>query len=228
MDSSKLTGLQARILEELAGLEPPWTLTGGAALAGFHLGHRTTRDLDLFLHGRTTLEDLAARVTDRLRGSGLEVSSLQTGTAIHRLQVTGAGESIVVDLVAESVPVIEQPEERSIGRTTIRVDTAHEILVNKLCALVQRSELRDLIDVRELLKAGNDLQRALTDAPRKDSGFSALTLAWLLRQIPIDRIGHSEGWSAERIAEADEFRRTLIDRLGELARPGRDGHGRKR
>jgi hypothetical protein len=32
-----------------AGLQPPWTLTGGGALAGFHTKHRETRDLDLFV-----------------------------------------------------------------------------------------------------------------------------------------------------------------------------------
>lgn len=31
----------------LAGLEPAWQLSGGAALVGFHCGQRTTRDLDL-------------------------------------------------------------------------------------------------------------------------------------------------------------------------------------
>lgn len=33
MSGDKLSGLQWRILEILPGLEPPWTLTGGAALA---------------------------------------------------------------------------------------------------------------------------------------------------------------------------------------------------
>ena len=57
MASVALSPLQVRILEALADLDPPWTLTGGGALVGFHLKHRTTRDLDLFLHGRAMLED---------------------------------------------------------------------------------------------------------------------------------------------------------------------------
>jgi hypothetical protein len=39
----------------LAGITPPWTLTGGGALAGVHLGHRETRDLDLFRRNRGEL-----------------------------------------------------------------------------------------------------------------------------------------------------------------------------
>lgn len=42
-----LTALQWRIIRVLAVFDPPWTLTGGAAF-GIHLGHRETRDVDLF------------------------------------------------------------------------------------------------------------------------------------------------------------------------------------
>ena len=219
MTSGELTPLQVHVLEALADLEPPWTLTGGGALVGFYLRHRTTRALDLFLHGRVTLEDYAARVTHLLRDVGMEVRSLQTGTSMHRLQVASGDESIVVDLVAEPVPVIEEPIERSIGDATIWIDTEHEILVNKLCALVQRSELRDLVDVKELLNHGGDLRRALTDAPKKDSGFSPMTLAWLLKDLPIQKVGRGEGWSEDRIAVLEQSRESLLAELAELSRP---------
>jgi hypothetical protein len=42
MAGGNLTPLQWRSLEILGGLEPPWTLTGGGALVGFHLQHRVT------------------------------------------------------------------------------------------------------------------------------------------------------------------------------------------
>jgi hypothetical protein len=45
---SGLSALQWRALGVLAEVRPRWRLTGGAALAGFYLGHRATRDLDLF------------------------------------------------------------------------------------------------------------------------------------------------------------------------------------
>jgi len=220
MASGELSPLQLAILESLAGLEPPWTLTGGAALVGFHLKHRTTRDLDLFLHGRATLEDYAARVTDRLRDAGLEVRSLHTGTSMHRLQVVRGNEATVVDLIAEPVPVIEEPRVQSLGDLSIRVDTKHEILVNKLWALLQRSEVRDLVDVCELLSHGGELRRALIDAPKKDSGFSPMTLAWLLKDLPLEVVGRGEGWPEDRIDDLLRFRQSLIQKLGELSRPG--------
>lgn len=45
---SKLTDLQREVLDAFFQRERGFFLTGGAALAGFHLGHRTTDDLDLF------------------------------------------------------------------------------------------------------------------------------------------------------------------------------------
>jgi hypothetical protein len=61
------------------------------------------------------------------------------------------------------------------------VDNRHEILASKLATLLERSETRDLADVKALLDAGGDLESALRDAPMKDAGFSPLTLAWVLR-----------------------------------------------
>jgi len=48
VSGGRLSSLQRRVLKLLAGLSPPWTLSGGGALVGFYVGHRETRDLDLF------------------------------------------------------------------------------------------------------------------------------------------------------------------------------------
>ena len=126
-----LTELQRRILEALADLEPPWTLTGGAALA-----------------------------IARLRDLGFEVEPVHGADTFERLRVSQGSDTVVVDLVAEPVDAIESPESVSVGSARIRIDTPHEILVNKLCALLHRSELRDLIDVRALLAGGGNSTRS--------------------------------------------------------------------
>ena len=65
----------------------------------------------------------------------------------------------------------------------IRVDPPEEILANKLCALLSRSEVRDLVDVRALELAGYKVERALEAAHAKDSGFTPAQLAWVLSEI---------------------------------------------
>lgn len=158
-----------------------WTLTGGAALAGYHLGHRETRDLDLFWHGRNTLDAVPGEVERRLHEAGLAVHGLQTAPGFRRYSVTDGREALPLDLVAEPVPFVDPPSEREPG---ILVESAQEILANKLGALLSRWAVRDLVDVRALLEAGFDLERAVAVASRKDGGFSPATLAWVLSTTP--------------------------------------------
>ena len=167
---STLTELQERVLETLAQEEPDWILTGGAALAGFHLGHRSTRDLDLFWHGRDEIVDIRRNVSSTLQRAGLGVLNLRSEQAVATLQVSSKGASVVVDLVAEPIENITEPEAAEIGHTRIFIDSKYEILVNKLCALLHRSELRDLVDIEALAQSGLDLDRALSDAPERTAG----------------------------------------------------------
>lgn len=175
---TRLSPLQVRVLRALSGL--PWTLTGGGALVGYHLGHRTTRDLDLFFRGRRSLDHLPADVEARLAREGLTADRMQTAESFARIKVTDGSESFPIDLVAEPVEALEPPMQVD----GILVDTAYEILVNKLNALLGRWASRDLVDVQALLATGLDLERALRDAPRKDGGFSPETLAWVLDTLP--------------------------------------------
>jgi len=106
--------------------------------------------------------------------------------------------------------VVEPPVERVVGQRPILVDTPHEILVNKLCALYSRWAIRDLVDGRALVLAGEDLDRALRDAPRKDSGFSPVTLAWVLRQLDVRTVARQAGFDPEAL---EPFRDELVARL---------------
>ena len=176
------------------------------------IARRATRDLDLFWHGRDSISEVRREVMARLRAAGFEVASLRTMDAFSAINVTHGGESVVVDLVAEPVASIEPPqltEHRGVG---ILVDTVHEVLVNKLCALLHRSELRDLVDIKALLDAGGDLDRAIADAPAKDGGFSALTLGWTMKSWPITDAARAAGLE-QRAKELEQFRDELLVRV---------------
>jgi len=100
---------------------------------------------------------------------------------------------------------------------SIRVDPPEEILANKLCALLGRAEIRDLVDVRALEQTGLSLERALDAGRRKDGGLTPAQLAWVLSQITIGDEARIPGG-----VPAGELRRyleQLIDRLVGLARP---------
>lgn len=203
---STLSPLQHRVLRALPVTQPPWTLTGGGALCGFHLGHRATEDLDLFFHGQTILGPVVREILATLSALPGTTHTVQTSSAFRRLVYREHGEEdLRIDIVAEPVPQVERP----VLTDGILVDTRHEILVNKLCALLSRSEVRDLEDVRALIDAGEDLDRALADAPTKDGGFSPATLAYTLRALPLNQ-SERLGFDAERLKR---FREALTTRL---------------
>ena len=219
MSGSRLTPLQLEVLRAVAGIIPAWRLAGGAALAGFHTRHRGTRDLDLFWLGKD-LGQLDAEILRRLGAAGFAGQVLQRDPAFCRLRVARGPDVVVVDLVADPVPTVADPAEHELGDVRILVDQPHEILVTKLCALLSRSELRDLEDVRALLDAEGDLARALADAPRKQAGFSPVTLAWVLEQLPVAAMGRALGRTADEIRGLEVFRQGLVGRVLAAAKPG--------
>jgi hypothetical protein len=219
MSADRLTPLQRRILRSLSVVSPPATLTGGGALVGFHIGHRETRDLDLFWRNRRELGDLVGAVEAALRESGLQEEVLRRAPAFAELRVSDGEAVCVVDLVAEPFGPIHPPEEVHLENSTVLVDGAHEIMASKLATLLERSELRDLVDLQALLNAGGDLSAAVRDAPLKDAGFSPLTLAWVLKGFEVAAAGRALGWTAAEIENLAAFRDWLVDWLTEASAP---------
>jgi len=219
VSGARLTPLQERVLRTLAALTPPWTLTGGAALTAVHLGHRGTRDLDLFWRQREKLGDLVRDAVSAAREDGLQVETLRTAPAFAQLRVEDGREVCMVDLVAEPFGPIEPPQKVEIGGAQIAVDSAHEILVNKLTTLLNRSELRDLVDVKGLLDAGGDLDRAIEQAPQKDGGFSPLTLAWVLKDLDPEPAARALGWDDAQTKAIAVFLESLVQRLTAAGAP---------
>jgi hypothetical protein len=210
---SRLGKLQLDFLQAFFSRERRFFLTGGAALAGFHLGHRETFDLALF-----TLEDAVEEgvgvVAEVAREMGATIESIQTSPDFRRQILTLGSEAIVIDLVHERVTQIVQ-DKPMIG--LIRVDPPEEILANKLCALLGRAEIRDLVDVRALEISGCSVDSALAAAALKDAGLTPAQLGWVLSQITLgDDLIPPGGVSVE---ELHSYLEGLVARLARLAFP---------
>jgi hypothetical protein len=99
----------------------------------------------------------------------------------------------------------------------IRVDPIDEIFANKLCALLGRAELRDLVDIFVLEREGLSLEQGLAAGQRKDGGLTPAQLAWVLSQMELSESEAIPGNVPRE--DLDRYRRDLIDRLLVLARP---------
>ena len=205
----RLGPLQREILERFCELAPEFFLTGGAALAGFHLGHRTTHDLDLFVT-EDRLDEGAAVLRAVAGALGAELESLRTSPTFRRFLVRCRDEGVVVDLVHDPTP--QSGPKQEVGG--VRLDSPEEILANKLCSLLSRSELRDLVDVMALEQAGYGLEAALALAARKDAGLTPAQLAWVLSAISIgDDARIPGGCTASELRTYLEDLRARLERL---------------
>lgn len=214
MVNSRLTALQHEILETFFQREKRFFLTGGAALAGFYLGHRETHDLDLFTVA-DALADGVALIDEIARQAGGSVESIQTTPDFRRLLVRRGSEAVLVDLVHERVPQLISEKALIKG---ILIDLPEEILANKLCALLSRSEVRDLVDVRALEQAGYQIEDSIAAAAKKDAGLTPAQLGWVLGQM---RLGADAGTNADvSVDELRDYLAGLVVRLGRLAFPG--------
>jgi Nucleotidyl transferase AbiEii toxin, Type IV TA system len=220
--ASLLTPLQDEVLKAFFEHETRFFLSGGGALAGFHLAHRRTHDLDLFTltdaldDGERTLAAIAPRM-------GATFELLQTSPDFRRGMLRRGEDAVVIDLVRDR-SVQGTVAKLSVG--AIRVDPPQEILANKLCTLLSRSELRDLVDVYALTRAGFRIEDALPLAQQKDGGLSPAQLGWVLSQInledlPAGRIILDENDATEAMptrADLQAFLKELIQRLVRMTR----------
>jgi hypothetical protein len=172
-----------------------------------------THDLDFFTaagaidEGERTLREIAESLS-------LEMETLRRSPDFRRFLLQGPSEGVVVDLVKDASPQVL--EKMSFGR--IVVDSPREILANKLCVLLSRTEVRDLVDVARLEEAGFDPIAAIDLAAQKDAGMTAGQLAWVLSTFPVPVTGIAEYGMSEK--DLENFRESLVRRLTEAAFPG--------
>jgi len=143
---------------------------------------------------------------------------LRVFPGFRRYQVEDGEESTLVDIVHESVPQIVPLEEKPL-RDGVRVDSIEDLVANKLCAVLGRSDVKDLVDLYFLSEFGLDVLDHLQAAYGKDGGMEPATLAFVLQQMPTDPRGLLLLRQVDTGTLA-AFRDGLVARLLKLAWPG--------
>jgi predicted nucleotidyltransferase component of viral defense system len=201
-----LSALQRTVLAVLSRLDASasFALAGGAALIVHGVVSRTTRDLDLFTEESRHVTTLHAALTSGLVERGLSVAVISATETFVRLEVhdPGSGERIEVDLGVDVR--MAAPITTAVGRV-LSID---ELAADKMLALFGRAELRDFLDVADLL-ARFPKERLVELAVAKDAGFTlarfAESLAALHRFSDADWEAH--GAERERFTRIfDEWR----------------------
>lgn len=216
LSGSTLTPIQRDLLRAVFAERAGFFLTGGSALAEYYLHHRRSEDLDLFTTDDVAFATGASLIEAAARRLGATVQWVRTGPQFRRGLVIRGTESVVVDLVRD---IDQQIVEGKPVKDGVRVDSIEDITANKLCALLGRQEVKDVIDLYFLERSGVDLAASVALAARKDAGMNPAVLSQICASIPIPAIPATLVQAVSR-ETLQEFLADLSRRLARLAFPG--------
>ncbi len=170
---------QDRVLRILNALDTGFYLGGGTAASRGYLQHRFSDDLDFFVNDDARFRLWTARVIERLtRETDWRTDVLLQEERFVRLTLVADAELLKIEFIND-VPtrvgaIVQHP---LLGR----LDSPENILANKITALVDREEAKDLADIWGFCcRMGLSVVEALTGAQSKAAGIFPADLARLL------------------------------------------------
>ncbi len=176
----QLYPIQDQILTIINGVEAPFYLTRGTALSRGYLNHRYSDDLDFFVNDDSSFNLHVDRAINRLLSEhALKLDVVSRAERYARLTVEKDGGIILKLEFVNDVPshigvIVNHPV---LGK----LDSAENILTNKITAVLSREEPKDLADIWGICtKLNLPLQQAITYAESKAAGIFPADLARVL------------------------------------------------
>jgi len=218
-DFIKLYLLQDKVLAAIAEMNTPFYLTGGTALGRFYLNHRYSEDLDFFVNNDVAYVDLTKRIFKHLN----KVFEVDEDGVLEedfsRFYVREKDQFLKVECINDISYRLGKAKQTPWGS----IDSAENILANKLSALIGRDEPKDLFDIIHIAwNFSFNWQDVFIEA-RKKAHMNELELAERMLSFPIalfekvnwmkDSIDLGE-YQKAKIQIADDFLLGLDNSLG--------------
>jgi len=171
--------LQNEVLALLTSLQTGFYLTGGTAASRGYLQHRYSDDLDLFVNYDDRFALWTELITDALiRRPDWHTNIRLRGESYVGLTVRREEVELRIDLVKDV-----RSRVGAVYRHPLLgpIDTAENILANKVTALIDREQPKDMADIWGFCtKMGLSLEEAITGADSKAAGIFHADLARVL------------------------------------------------
>ena len=167
----QLYPLQDRILKTIRQADTGFYLTGGTAASRGYLQHRFSDDLDFFVNDDERFGLWVARIIEALLQSGnkdWQCQVLMKETRYAHLNLVTDKLQLKIEMVNDVPARVGQVRDDPILGW---LDTAENILANKVTALLDRAEPKDLADIWGFCsKMDLSLLVAITNAESKAAG----------------------------------------------------------
>lgn len=164
MKKNLLTAAQRRVIEAVSLDDnlKKFYLSGGTALAAYHLHHRISDDLDFFsfdIADTTYLHDFANRLQHSLNATSMHSQRMYDRNLFFFILQK---EELKIEFTKYPFKQLEKP----LKKDGILIDSLRDIAANKLMALLDRFDPKDFVDLYFLLKKFT-LRRIQRDAEKK-------------------------------------------------------------
>lgn len=175
----RLYPLQDKVLEIIGNLETGFYLTGGTASSRGYLHHRFSDDLDLFVNDNNNFGLWSDRVINALSGAGnWRIDVMLRDDRFTRVALIEGDLLLKVEMINDVPSHIGKIRKHEILGM---LDSPENILANKVTAIIDRQEPKDMADIWGFCcNMGLLLPAAITDAHSKAAGIFPPDLARIL------------------------------------------------
>lgn len=188
----------------------PFYLTGGTALSRFYLNHRYSDDLDLFQNDSKTFQEDLDRILHTL-GEQFEVSVTLRSKQFLRLTLLEGEVQFNMEFVND-VP-FHVGELKSFPVFS-RVDNVYNILSNKLTAIVDREEIKDIVDVVFVAKKYSvDWREIFHSAESKSAGVFPPSVAQRIGEYDLANLSFIKWVEDVKTEEFDTDRDAIVRQI---------------
>jgi predicted nucleotidyltransferase component of viral defense system len=178
----QLYPFQDQVLRVISATDTGFYLTGGTALSRGYLNHRFSDDLDFFVNDDPNFSLWTDRIFQGLsRSAEWNNQIIQRDERFVRLTLKQAEIDLKIDLINDVPSRVGEPLHHPVLG---RIDTAENMLANKITAVLDRTAPKDLADIWGLCcRKGLSLKDAIAGAQGKAAGVFPVDLARVLCSV---------------------------------------------
>lgn len=206
---NQLYPFQDEVLRAFSALDTEFHLSGGTALSRGYLNHRFSDDLDFFVNDNPLFSLWTDRVIRGLaQSTNWDSHVIQREERYVRMNLTARHVILKIEMIND---VPSRVGEAWLHPTLGRIDTAENILANKITAVLDRAAPKDLADIWGLCAQMNlSLAAAITGAQGKAAGVFPVDLARILCSVT------QTDWELVRWIKAPDLKQYIeqLDNLG--------------
>jgi hypothetical protein len=208
IDYEKLYILQDKVMDIVFETEDIFYLTGGTCLSRFHQEKRYSDNLDFFAQGDSRFKLAIKNITKALKEQFIVKLDTQSKDFIRLI----IDDFLQVDFINDRV---YRYGKSIICKDNYQIDNIKNILSNKLNAVIDRDEEKDVFDIYLICKFYNFHWNDILEISHKKAFFALEDLVIRLKTFPVELLKTINIIDKEFLKNFEKEFNTIIDEINQ-------------